>query len=299
MKLFAGRSNLKLAERLADELGLRLSQLDIFEFSDGDTGIDVKEEVMHEDVFFLQTLCRPVNDHLMELLLFADAMKRGAARSVTAVVPWLAYSRKEKRDHRRDPISARLLSNLIEAAGVDRLITLDLHAVAIEGFFNIPVVNCSAAELFVNEIKALGRQDVVVVAPDMGGAKRARQLAALLDAPVVILEKYRPPNDPNTEVLTIIGDVEGKSAVIIDDIISTGGTLVNAAEVLKSKGAKTIDVCISHAVLAGNATEKLADSAVDTFFFTDSFPIAPDKVIDRIKIMSIAGILAKEVKSFL
>lgn len=299
MKLFAGRSNPELAKRLAKELSVPLGELDIFQFPDGDTGIDVREEILHEEVFFLQTLSKPVNDHLMEILLFADAMKRGGAASITGVIPWLAYSRKEKRDHRRDPISAKLISDLLEMAGLQRLITLDLHSIAIEGFFNVPVANCSAAELFSQKIKELGRESVVAVAPDMGGAKRARQLAALIDAPVVILEKYRPPNDPDTEVLTIIGDVADKAAIIVDDIVSTGGTLINAIEVLKKKGARTVDICVSHAVLAGDAAEKLSRSGLDTIFVTDSFPVPSSKQIAQMEIISIAKLLAREIKSFL
>lgn len=299
MKLFAGRSNPGLAQQLTDELGASLGELDIYEFADGDTGINVREDILHEDVFFMQTLSKPVNDHLMEILLFADAMKRGGAASITGVIPWLAYSRKEKRDHRRDPISARLISDLLETAGLQRLITLDLHSIAIEGFFNIPVINCSARELFAQKIKELGREDMVAVAPDMGGAKRARQLAVLLDAPVVILEKYRPPNDPETEVLAMIGDVADKSVVIVDDIVSTGGTLINAVEVLKNRGAKTVDICVSHAVLAGDAAKNLSRSSIDTLLVTNSFPIPTSKQIPQMEIISIAGVLAREILAFL
>jgi ribose-phosphate pyrophosphokinase len=299
MKLFAGRSNPELAERLAEQLNVLLSKVDVFEFADGDTGIDVQDDILNEDVFFLQTLSKPVNDHLMEILLFADAMKRGGAASVTAVVPWLAYSRKERRDHRRDPIAARLVSDLLQTAGVQRLITLDLHTTAIEGFFNIPVINCSAVDLFSEEVRRLGREDVVVVSPDMGGAKRARQLAALLEAQVVILEKYRPLHHPDVEVLTVIGDVTDKDAVIVDDIVSTGGTLTNAAEVLKKRGAKTVDVCVSHAVFAGDAADRLSRISIDKFFVTDSFPISISKQFEQMEILSIAGLLAREIRSFL
>jgi ribose-phosphate pyrophosphokinase len=235
----------------------------------------------------------------MEILLFADAMKRGGAASITAALPWLAYSRKERREHRRDPIAARLVSDLLQTAGVQRLITLDLHTTAIEGFFNIPVINCSAVDLFSEEVKRLGREDVVVVSPDMGGAKRARQLAALLETQVVILEKYRLPHHPDAEVLTVIGDVTDKNAVIVDDIVSTGGTLTNAVEVLKKRGAKSIDVCVSHAVLAGDAAGRLSQISIDKFFFTDSFPIPSSKRFEQMEILSIAGLLAREIRSFL
>ena len=176
---------------------------------------------------------------------------------------------------------------------------MDLHTTAIERFFNIPVINCSAVDLFSEEVKRLGREDVVVVSPDMGGAKRARQLAALLEAQVVILEKYRLPHHPDTEVLTVIGDVTDKNAVIVDDIVSTGGTLTNAVEVLKRRGAKTVDVCVSHAVLAGDAAGRLSQISIDKFFVTDSFPIPSSKRFEQMEILSIAGLLAREIRSFL
>ncbi len=296
MKFFSGSSNPELSSSIARHLGCELGKVELLQFSDGEIGVNFKESVLRKDVFLVQSCSIPPNDHLMELLIMVDACRRGGARSITAVVPWLAYSRKEKKDHRYDAISGKLVANLLETAGINRLITLDLHADAVEGFFDVPVVNLSAVDLFAKGLDAVDTTDTVVVAPDMGGAKRARRLAQALEVPVVILEKIRPHNSPDTEVVSMIGDVTGKRAIIIDDIASTGGTLVNAAKILKERGAKHVDVCITHAIFSDDACQRIEKSHIDHFMITDTIPLRPGASISQLKILSVAGMIAEEIK---
>lgn len=300
MKLFAGSSHLKLAQDIADCLEQPLGNVRRFSFTDGERGIDVRESVLGEDVFVVQTGSWPVNDHLMELLIMIDAFRRAGANSITAVVPWLPYSRKDKKDHRQDPITARLVADMLQTAGVSRVLALDLHADALEGFFRVPVINIKPFDLYAQylEQQNIDTSQLVVVAPDMGGAKRARRFAERLGAHVVILEKMRQHNSPDSEIMTMIGNVEGKKAMVIDDMTSTGGTLINTAAYLKIRGAVEVDTCVSHAVLADDAHELIANSKIDHFITTDSVPIPEEKRTfnDRMKILSLAPLVAQEIQ---
>lgn len=295
MMLFPGSSNPKLAREIAKSLEANPGTASILRYSDGEIGVKIDDSFLGRNVYVIQTGAPPINDMLMELLIMVDAFKRGGSRSVTAVVPYLPYSRKEKKDVRQDPISGRLVANLLETAGIDALIALDLHADALEGFFNVPVVNLSPVELFAERLGKLDLNNTVVVAPDMGGAKRARRLARALEVPVVILEKIRPHDSPESEIMTMIGDVSGKNAVIIDDIVSTGGTLVNAAALLRERGARDIHVCISHALFSDTAPQRIADSAIDRMYITDSLPLSDSVKIDKLEVVPIAGLIAEEI----
>ncbi|HNT29974.1 MAG TPA: ribose-phosphate diphosphokinase [bacterium] len=299
MKLFSGSSNPQLAEQIAQELQQPLGAVKLLRFSDGEIGVALEEPILRRDVFVIQSCSVPTNDHLMELLIMIDAFRRGGARSITAVVPWLAYSRKEKKDNPQDPISGKLVANLLETAGIDRLIALDLHADAVEGFFDVPVINLSAVSLFAEALQGIDHENTVVVAPDMGGAKRARRLAKELEVPVVILEKIRPHNSPHTEVVSMIGDVSDKRAIIVDDIISTGSTLINAANILKDRGANRVDVCITHPILAEDASAMIKQSRIDRFITTDSIPIPEVKRFDQLQIVSVASLISREISKLI
>lgn len=298
MKIFTGSSNPELAQAIAHKMNLSLGDIKRFTFTDGERAIDLRESVLREDVFLIQTGSHPVNDHLMEILIMIDACKRAGARSITAIIPWLPYSRKDKKDHRQDPITGKLVADMLETAGIDRLIALDLHADAIEGFFHVPVINLKAFDLFAKHLEdqQIDTSELVVVAPDMGGAKRARRFAERLSAHVVILEKMRQHNSPDTEIMTMIGDVHNKHAIVIDDMTSSGGTLINTAAFLKSRGARRVDTCISHAILAEQAPERIQASQIDSLITTNSVPIPTEKMADNFTILSIADLIAEEIK---
>ncbi len=296
MKFFAGSSSPKLASSIAHELRTMQGGAELIQFTDGEISVKIIDHVRRRDVYVLQTFNEPVNDKIMELLIMIDAFRRSSPRSITAIIPYLAYSRKEKKDTRHDPISGKLIANLLQQAGITGLITTDLHADAIEGFFDVPVINLSASTLFSDHLRPkLDISNTVVVAPDMGGAKRARKFARELEVPVVILEKVRPHNSPDSEIVTMIGDVEGKHAIIIDDIVSTGGTLVNAAKLIKERGAKQVDVCITHALLCGSAVDKIQNSVIQTMYITDSVPVPSAKMLDKFEILSIDKMIACEI----
>lgn len=299
MLLFSGTSNPKLAESIADEVSARFGKIEHLRFSDGEIGMRITDSFLRKHVYAVQSGGDNVNDSLIELLLMIDAFRRGAAKSVTAVIPYLPYSRKEKKDTRQDPISGKLVANLLQTAGIDALISVDLHSDAIEGFFDVPVVNISPVALFARHLRKIDLANTVIVTPDMGGAKRARSFARELEVPVVILEKIRPHNSPETEVMTMIGDVSSKEAVIVDDIISTGGTLINAAELIRERGAKKIHVCITHPLLCDNAVARIEASSIDTLFVTDTVAIPKEKLSKKIKVISIASLIATEIQNLI
>lgn len=296
IKIFAGNSNKELAAAMAANLGLPLGKADIEMYSDGEIAVAIHESVRGSDVFLVQSTCNPVNDNLMEMLIMCDAFKRASAGRITAVIPYYGYARQDRKNRARDPISAKLVADLITASGADRVLTMDLHASQIEGFFNIPVDHLfgSAILLPYFETKFKGNKNVCVVSPDIGSVKRARNFAERLDATLAIVDKRRQKANVS-EVMNIIGDVEGKDLVIIDDMIDTAGTLCHAAEALKAKGAKTIYACATHAVLSGPAIENIQNSDIDEVVLLDTIKLPPEKQIEKIKVLTVAGILSEAV----
>ena len=296
IKIFAGNSNKELAAAMAANLGLPLGKADIEMYSDGEIAVAIHESVRGSDVFLVQSTCNPVNDNLMEMLIMCDAFKRASAGRITAVIPYYGYARQDRKNRARDPISAKLVADLITASGADRVLTMDLHASQIEGFFNIPVDHLfgSAILLPYFETKFKNNKNVCVVSPDIGSVKRARNFAERLDASLAIVDKRRQKANVS-EVMNIIGDVEGKDLVIIDDMIDTAGTLCHAAEALKAKGAKTIYACATHAVLSGPAIENIQNSDIDEVVLLDTIKLPPEKQIEKIKVLTVAGILSEAV----
>ena len=297
LKLFAGNANPSLANRVAAELNTSLGNLKASKFADGEIRIEIQESARGSDVFILQPTCAPANDNLMELMILLDAFRRASAKRITVVMPYYGYARQDKKVKPREPITARLVADMIEMCGADRVVTLDLHADQIQGFFNIPVDHLYGGpilgEYFVQ--KGLSNQeDVCVVAPDVGGVGRAKKLADMLKCPFIVIAKRRPA--PNvTEVVEIVGDFKGKRCVMIDDMIDTGGTIVAAAKALKDNGAKRVIVAATHAVLSDPAVERLSDASVDAVVVTNTLPITPDKEFDKLTVLSIAPLIAKAI----
>jgi ribose-phosphate pyrophosphokinase len=283
-----------LAEKISKELNVPLTDTLLTRFSDGELRVQINEPVREKRVFIIQSLCSPANDNIMELLLLIDAVKRASAKEINVVVPYYAYARQDRKDQPRVPISAKLLAKLIETAGADRIITVDLHAEQIQGFFEIPVEHITALPLFGKYLENLNLEDLVIVSPDAGGAKRANKLAKKLGAELAIIYKMRPR--PNAvEVFDVIGNVEGKNCVIVDDIVDTAGTLVAAADMLLKKGAKSVRACITHGVLSGPAVERLNNSSLEELVITDTIP-TEDKPIKMKKVISIAPTIAEVIK---
>ncbi|MBI3341852.1 ribose-phosphate diphosphokinase [Candidatus Curtissbacteria bacterium] len=290
--IFAGSSNTKLAKLVSQKSKIPLGAIDIGQFSDGEIDVWVKEEVNNSNVFILQSNSLPVNDNIIELALIADALKRSGAHWITAIIPYFGYSRKEKQSRAGEPISAKVVADLVTSSGINKIICLDLHADAIVGFFNVPVIYLTALEVLAKRLKEEKLNSPVVVAPDVGGVKRARNFAGLLGAPLAVIEKHRQVDaHDKIEVLSISGEVTGDTAVIIDDVISTGGTIVESANALKKRGVNKIIVCATHGVFAGNAIENLEKSPVDKIFVTDSIQ---HKGINskKIEIVSVADLIA-------
>lgn len=294
MKLFSGSANPELARAIGKHLGVELGGMKIANFSDGEIYVQIQESVRGRDVFVVQPICHPVNYHLMELLIMLDAFKRASARSITAVVPYYAYARQDRKAHGREAITAKLVANLLTSAGADRVVAMDLHAPQIQGFFDILVDHLFATPVLVDYLKRKGLEDVVVVSPDVGGVTRARAVAKRLDAPIAIIDKRRPA--PNAvEVMNVIGEVRGKTAIIVDDLIDTAGTLVAGARLLEQEGARAIYACASHGILSGPAIERIRESALTELIVTDSIPLAPEKRLPNLKQLSIAPILGEAI----
>ncbi|MBI2599058.1 ribose-phosphate diphosphokinase [Candidatus Curtissbacteria bacterium] len=294
-KIFSGSANPKLAQEIARKSKIPLGQIDIGRFSDTEIDVWVKDEVNNSDVFIVQSNSAPVNDHIIELALIADAVKRSGAHKITAVIPYFGYSRKEKQSRPGEPISAKVVADLITASGVNKVICLDLHADAIVGFFNVPVIYLSALEVLAKSLQQEKFKNPIVVSPDVGGVKRARNFAAILNAPLAVIEKHRQvAQRDKIEVLSISGEVTGDTAIIIDDVISTGGTIIESARALKQKGVKKVIVCATHAVFAGNAKENLSRSPIDKIFITAT--IAQDINSPKIERVSVAGLIADCLK---
>src|ERR1700722_884690 len=297
-KVFSGNANPTLAGEICYELGCPLAAANVRAFSDGEVHLQIQENVRGADVFVVQPTCTPVDKHLMELLLMMDALKRASAERITAVLPYYGYARQDRKDRPRMPISARLVASLIERAGADRVLALDLHAAQIQGFFDVPVDHLFAAPVMVDYFSTIiGGEGLTVVSPDAGGVERARAFAKRLDSPLAIIDKRR--TDVNVaEGMHIIGEVEGQDCLIVDDLIDTAGTLVKAAEALLKQGAKSVRACATHAVLSGPAVERIENSEIEEVIVTNSIPLADHADgCRRIKQLSVAPLLAKAIQS--
>ncbi len=290
-KIFAGSSNPDLAKNISTKSKIPLGKIELGKFSDGEIDVWIQDNVNNSNVFILQSNSYPVNDNIIELSLIADALRRGGAHKITAIVPYFGYSRKEKQTRPGEPISAKVVADLIISTGINKVICLDLHADAIVGFFAVPVIYLSALEVLAERLAKEKFKSPVVIAPDVGGVKRARNFAAILNAPLAVIEKHRHTDvRDRMEVLSMSGEVSGDTAIIIDDVISTGGTIIKSAKALKEKGVKRIIVCATHAVFAGDAVKKLEDSPVDQLIVTDS--IAQNQKSKKVEVVSVAGLIA-------
>jgi ribose-phosphate pyrophosphokinase len=296
-KVFSGSANLVLANEICYELGCQLAVANVKQFSDGEVHLQIQENVRGADVFVVQPTCTPVDKHIMELLLMMDALKRASAERITAVLPYYGYARQDRKDRPRMPISARLVASLIERAGADRVLALDLHAAQIQGFFDVPVDHLFAAPVMVEYFSELGGEGLTVVSPDAGGVERARAFAKRMDSPLAIIDKRR--TDVNVaEVMHIIGDVSGQHCLIVDDLIDTAGTLVKATEALLEQGARSVRACATHAVLSGPAVDRIESSEITEVVVTNSIPLCGQADnCDRIKQLSVAPLLAKAIQS--
>jgi ribose-phosphate pyrophosphokinase len=297
MKVFTGNANPALAGKICAALGITVGAAAVRPFSDGEIYLQIEENVRGADVFVVQPTCTPVDRHLMELLLMIDALKRASAERITAVLPYYGYARQDRKDKPRMPISARLIANLIQRAGADRVLGLDLHAAQIQGFFDVPVDHLFAAPVMVEFFETQGRRDCTVVSPDAGGVERARAFAKHLNAPLAIIDKRRTEVNV-AEVMHIIGDVEGRHCLIVDDLIDTAGTLVKAAEALMKQGALSVTACATHPVLSGPAVERISTSDIQQVIVTNSIPLRDDAMkCPKIKVLSVAPLLARAIQS--
>jgi ribose-phosphate pyrophosphokinase len=296
LRLFTGNANPALAQRIADRLGIKLGCLTAKKFSDGEICIKIEESVRGRDVFVIQPTCHPVNDNLMELLIMIDAFRRASARRITVVLPYYGYARQDKKIKPREPVTARLIANLISGAGATRVLCVDLHAGQIQGFFDIPVDHLLAGPLIADELIARGLHDggTVVVSPDVGGVARARALAEHLNTPIAIIAKRRPEAN-QVEIMEIIGEVEGKTCVMIDDMIDTGGSIVQGAQALMDRGAKVVHACCTHGVLSGDAISRVDRSVLSSLLITDTIPLPDHKQHRKIEVISVAGLLADAI----
>ena len=293
--VFTGNANPELAKEICDYIGIELGDSVVSQFSDGEINVEIDESVRGKDVFIVQPTCEPGNNNIMELLIMIDAIRRASARRITAVIPYYCYARQDRKSRGREPITAKLIANLITKAGCRRVLTMDLHAQQIQGFFDTPVDHLYAAPIMADYFTSLNftEDDMVVVSPDIGGVARARKFAELLHAPLAIIDKRRPK--PNvSQVMNIIGDVKDKHVILIDDIIDTAGTITNAAVALKERGAKDVFACCSHPVLSGPAIERLNNSPIKEVVTTNSIPTAA-KNCDKIKVLSVAPLFGEAI----
>jgi ribose-phosphate pyrophosphokinase len=293
MKVFAGSSNVELSRKIAKYLGMNLGSCRVEKFADGETNIKIDETVRGHDVFIIQPTCPPVNERTMELLVMIDAFRRASANSIAVIMPYYGYARQDRKARGRDPISAKLVANLITVAGASRVLTVDIHAGQIQGFFDIPMDNLWSFPVFSKHLRELGGiniDDLVVVSPDIGGVKRASKFAGKLGVSLAILDKRRPTDD-EAEMVNLIGDVKDKTVVIIDDIIDTGRSLVEAAKMLQKKKAKKIFVCVTHAILSGDAKHMLSKSPIEKIFVTDTVP--QSDLPENFEVVSIAPLIGE------
>jgi len=294
LKVLTGNSNVALAEEIVEYLGMELGSSRVGRFSDGEINLTIDESVRGADVFIIQSTCTPVNENLMELLIMIDAVRRASAKRITAVLPYYGYARQDRKARARDPITAKLIANLIVQAGARRVLTMDLHAGQIQGFFDIPVDHLLGVPILAEYYKNKNLDDVVVVSPDMGGVTRARNLAERIGAPLAIIDKRRPM--PNvSEVMNLIGEVKGKNVIMVDDIIDTAGTITNGAEALLERGAKNVFACCTHAVLSGPAITRLEQSPLTELVTTNTIPLSDEKKLDKVKVLSVAPIMGEAI----
>ncbi|MCX5840873.1 MAG: ribose-phosphate pyrophosphokinase [Deltaproteobacteria bacterium] len=296
IRIFSGNANLDLARKICGNLGVPLGKANVTTFSDGETRVEINENVRGMDVFIIQSTCTPVNVTCMELLIMIDAMKRASADRITAVIPYYGYARQDRKVAPRAPISAKLIADLITTAGANRVLSMDLHAGQIQGFFNIPVDNLFATPVLLEYIKKRFQEDTVIVSPDTGGVERARAFGKRLGATLAIVDKRREgPNE--AQVMNIIGDIKNKKVIILDDMIDTAGTVVQAANALKEAGAVDVSVCATHPVLSGPAIERLEDSDIKEVIVTDTIPLHEQaQICKRIKVLSVSGLLSEAVR---
>jgi len=295
LKIFTGNANPDLAKEICAYLCIPLGSAVIKRFSDGEVNVEIRDNVRGVDVFVVQPTCPPVNDHLMELLILMDGLKRASAMRVTAVLPYYGYARQDRKVLPRAPITAKLVADLLTAAGVSRLLTMDLHAGQIQGFFNIPVDHLYSAPVMLEYIKAKYGNDIVIVSPDAGGVERARAFAKRLSASLAIIDKRRVV--PNVaQVLNIIGEVDGKTAILLDDMVDTAGTLAQSAEALRREGAEHIYACATHAVLSGPAIERLEKSEIEELVVTDTIPLGPKAACRKLHVLTVAPLLGEAIK---
>ena len=295
LKVFTGNGHPELAQSVCEYLDIPLGQAEVFKFANDNSFVQIRENIRQRDVFIIQPTCYPVNDNLMELLIMIDAFKRASAGRITAVVPYYGYGRTDKKDQPRVPITARLVADLLTAAGADRLLTVDLHAGQIQGFFNIPVDELTTLPLMGQHFADKELQDLVVVAVDIGISKKARDMAERLGAPLAIIEKRRTGNDDKNETMNVIGDVEGKIALTFDDEIDTGGTIVNSAKALSEQGVQEVYACVTHPVLSRNAAELMANSEFKEVVVTDTIPMSAEKRNGKFTVLSVAPLLGEAI----
>lgn len=298
VKLFTLNANPELASEIAESIGVPLGKCDVKRFADGEINININETVRDHHVFVVQPTCAPVNEHLMELLIMVDALKRASAKTINLVIPYYGYSRQDRKAKSRQPISAKLVANLIEKAGANRVITMDLHAAQIQGFFDIPIDHFYAMPIIADYFLEKGLQNIIVVSPDHGGVTRARNLADMLDTPIAIIDKRRP--EPNqAEVMNIIGKVKGKTCIMIDDMIDTAGSIVAGANALIEAGATEVYAACTHALLSGPAIERLSNSPIKEVIVTNTVPLSDDKKIDKIKQLHVGHFFGKGIVKIL
>ena len=291
-KIFTGNAHPGLAEEIANVMGKPLGKSEVKKFSDGEISVNLYETVRGVDAYIVQPTCDPVNDNLMEILIMIDAMKRASAGRINAVIPYYGYARQDRKAKARDPITSKLVADILVAAGADRVVTMDLHPAQIQGYFNIPVDHLLGMPVLLDYWQKKNLDDLVVVSPDHGSVTRARNMAQPLNCPIAIIDKRRP--EPNkSEIMNIIGDIEGKNCVIVDDMIDTAGTICNAGKALIEMGAKSVAACCTHAVLSGPAIERLAESPFNEVVFLNTIPMPEEKMIDKFKVLSVAPLFAE------
>jgi len=294
LKVFTLNSNSELAEEIANHIGSSLGECSVTEFSDGEIQINIEESIRGCDVYVVQSTCTPVNKHIMELLIMIDALKRASAKSINIVMPYYGYARQDRKAQAREPITAKLVADLLQTAGANRVITLDLHAPQIQGFFDLPIDHLQGVPILSDHFQEKNLEDIIIVSPDHGGVTRARRMADRLGSPIGIIDKRRPR--PNVaEVMNIVGDIEGKTAILIDDIIDTAGTITLAANALIENGAKEVYACCTHPVLSGPAIERIENSKIKELVITNTIPLPDEKKIDKITELSVAPLIGEAI----
>lgn len=294
LKIFSCNSHPELADEIASQMGLKLGKATVSKFSDGEVSVNILESVRGRDCFIIQSTSSPVNDNIMELLIMADALKRASARTVNAVIPYYGYARQDRKAKARDPITSKLVANMITAAGINRVITMDLHAPQEQGFFDIPVDHMLGQPILTSYYQKKNLEDMVIVSPDHGSVTRARNMAKPFNVPIAIIDKRRP--EPNkSEIMNVIGDVKGKNCVILDDMIDTAGTICNAAKALIDLGANEVYACATHGVLSGPAIERIETSPIKEMVLLNTIHIPDEKKIDKIKVLSVGHIFAETI----